>query len=204
MTITGYVFLFLTLVLAIVYPGLAHPWYEKNRDNQKAIAAEKAKLYGSYEGEKPKAGLLEEIDDLERKRAHFKHLVGLEERRRAASEGVARLTRLDKETELTFLRDSLADSEYRAAAWRSALKQTDDEINARDAEIKEMDQAVQTDKTFSADLSKQVSDLKARLESAKTQMQKLNAELVEREKELAAIMKKQPDLDDDDVASVGR
>jgi chromosome segregation ATPase len=203
MTITGYVFLFLTLVLAIVFPGLAHPWYEKNRDNQKAIVAEKAKLYGSYEGEKPKPGLLEEIDDLERKRAHFKRLVGLEERRRAAGEAEARLTRLAKDTELVFLRDSLADSEIRASSWRSALAQTDAEINARDAEIKEMDQAVQTDKAFGADLSKQVSDLKARLESAKTQMQKLKAELVEREKELAAIMKKQPDIDDD-VASSSR
>ena len=204
MTVTGHVFLFLTLILAIVFPALAQPWYERNHNNQKAITAEKIKLYGSTEGDKAKGGLLQEIDELERKRAHLRRLVALEERRRDAGEGAARLNRLAKETEIVYLRDSLADAEIRAQAWRSSLAQTTAEVNARDAEIKEMDQEVQEAKALGTDLSKQVADLKAKLESARSQLLKLNAELVDREKELATVMKKQPDVADDDVASVGR
>jgi chromosome segregation ATPase len=202
MTITGKVFLFLTLILAIVFPALAQPVFEYNHTNQKIIAAETAKLNGN--AEEKKIGLLQEITDLERKRKQYRDLTALEERRRMDGEQRARELRLMKEVEISFLRDALEDSEIRAKGWRSSLSQTESEINARDAEIKEMDTEVQQAKADGLALSKQVTDLKAKLENSRSERQRLSSELKEREKDLAAIMKKQPDVPDDDVALSNR
>ena len=198
MTITGKVFLFLTLILAIVFPALAQPVFEYNHTNQKTIVAETAKLNGNAEEKKP--GLLQEISDLERKRKQLRDQVAIEERRRADGEQKARELRLMKELEISFLRDALEDSEIRAKGWRSALANTESEINARDAEIKEMDGEVLQAKALGMELSKQVTDLKAKLETSRSERQRLSSELKVREQDLAAIMKRQPDVVEDDVA----
>jgi chromosome segregation ATPase len=204
MTITGKVFLFLTLVLAVLYAAFAQPVYERQRNAQKAYQDEREKSLGKFDGEKRVKGLKEQIADAERKRKQLRDLVTLEEIRRATAEENARKLRLYKETEHTFLRDALADSEIRSATLRSALSQTDAEINARDAEIKEMDAEVQQANAFSMDLAKQVADLKAKLETAKTETQRLLNDLQDRERELAEVMRKQPDVQESDIASLGR
>jgi len=203
MTITGKVFLFLTLILAVLFPALAQPVLQYRAANQKALIAERTKLEGSFDGDKKSPGLLQEIEELERKRAQVKRQVKLEEERRVAGETEARKLRQAKETELVFLRDALADAEIRASTLKSDLAQTDQEINARDAEIKEMDAEVRQATALSMELAQQVADLKARLETAKTETQKLLAQLQDQERELAAIMRRQPDQEGD-VASAGR
>jgi len=203
MTITGKVFLFLTLILAVIFPALAQPVFEHQKTTQKAYLAEKEKLEGSFEGDKRKPGLIEQVQEAERKRKRLLDQIRIQEERRTLAEESARKLRLYKETEIAFQRDSLADSEIRAGTLKAALSQTDAEINARDAEIKEMDAAVKIDRAFSTDLAQQVADLKAKLETAKTETQKLLSELQDREKELRDIMKKQAD-DDGDVATTRR
>ena len=202
MTITGKVFLFLTLILAIVFPALAQPVFEYSHTNQKIIVTETAKLNGN--AEEKKTGLLQEITDLERKRKQLRDQVAIEERRRADGEQKARELRLMKELEISFLRDALEDSEIRAKGWRSALANTESEINARDAEIKEMDGEVLQAKAAGMELSKQVADLKAKLETSRSERQRLSSELKVREQDLATIMKKQPDVVEDDVALSNR
>jgi len=204
MTITGKVFLFLTLILAAVFPALVQPVWQHRSANQKALAAETEKLEGSFEGEKRKPGLLEQIQDAERERKRWMDQAAIQEQRRITSDETARRMRSRVETDLATLRDKLADAEIRSSTLKSALSQTTQEINARDAEIKEMDTEVQQAKAFSADMAQQVADLKAKLETSKTEFQKILGELQEREKLLADIMKKQPDVEQSDIASAGR
>lgn len=204
MTITGKVFLFLTLILAAVFPALVQPVWQHRSVNQKALVVETEKLEGAFEGEKRKPGLLEQIVDAERERKKWMDAAALQEQRRTTLDETARRMRARVETEIALIRDKLADAEVRSSTMKSALSQTDAEVNARDAEIKEMDAAVKQDKAIGAEVAQQVADLKAKLESSKTEIQKLLTELQERERLLADIMKKQPDVEQGDVASSGR
>jgi len=204
MTITGKVFLFLTLVFAVLFVAFAQPVYEQRRTTQQALKTEKEKYHGSFVGDKREAGLLEKRLDAERKRKRLRDLVQIQEERRAAHEELARKMQLYKQTEISVQRDTLADAELRASTIKSALSLTDQELNARDAEIKEMDTAVQQDRAFSNDLAQQVADLKAKLETAKTETQKLLNDLTDKERELAEVMRKQPDDPDADIASLRR
>jgi chromosome segregation ATPase len=204
MTITGKVFLFLTLILAAVFPALVQPVWQHRSANQKALVAETEKLEGSFEGEKRKPGLLEQIQDAERERKKWMDAAAIQEQRRIVLDESARRMRSRVETELALLRDKLADAEIRSSTLKSALSQTDAEVNARDVEIKEMDTEVQQAKAVGAETARQVADLKTKLELAKSEIQKTLAELQEREKLLADIMKKQPDAEQGDIASAGR
>jgi len=201
MTITGKVFLFLTLVFAVLFLAFAQPVFEQRKTTQQSLKTEKEKYFGSYKGDKREPGLHELVQDAERKRKRLRDQVRIQEERRAAAEEIARKMRLYKENEIAVQRDTLADAELRASTIKSALSQTDQELNARDAEIKEMDTAVQQDRVFSNDLAQQVADLKAKLETAKTETQKFINDMRDKERELAEIMKKQPDDPDGDIAS---
>jgi chromosome segregation ATPase len=201
MTITGKVFLFLTLILAAVFPALVQPVWQHRSANQKALVVETEKLYGGYEGEKRKPGLLEQVDDAERERKRWLDAAAIQEQRRISLDEAARRMRTRLETELALLRDRLADAEVRSATMKSALAQTDAEVNARDAEIKEMDAEVQQAKAFSVEMARQVAELKTKLESSRTEIQKILLELQDRERLLADVMKKQPDAEEGDVAS---
>ena len=204
MTITGKVFLFLTLILAAIFPALVQPVWQHRSTNQKALAEETEKLYGGFDGEKRKEGLLEKIEIAERERKRWMDQAAIQEQRKISSDETARRMRSRVELDLALLRDKLADAEIRSSTLKAALSQTTQEINARDAEIKEMDTEVQQVKAFSADLAAQVADLKSKLESSRTAFQKTLTELQEKERLLADIMKKQPDTEDSDIARAGR
>jgi len=180
------------------------PVWQHRTSNQKALAAETEKLYGGFEGEKRKPGLLEQVQDAERDRKRWMDQAAIQEQRRITADETARRMRSRVEMDIALLRDKLADAESRSQTLKTSLSQTTQEINSRDAEIKEMDSEVQQVKATSAELAQQVADLKSKLETSRTDLQKTLAELQDRERVLADIMRKQPDVEESDIARAGR
>ena len=192
MTLFGKILVFVNLLLAALFVTTTVPVLETRKANQTKISALQTKIYGKVTPDKVEEGLVQKVAAAQKKLLEFRRNAEITQQKLITLDEFYRRDRGEVQTSISVLADDINDSRGRQANWKGSIALTETEIAARDAELKELNSEVEQERARSAVLDKEISELKAKLESATGTFQKMMADAERLEQDIATATKKLP------------